>query len=190
MYCPVCPFCTEGRMAFAVDLTLLGWVIAGLTAAVALSPWRQRARPLILAAGILLLARYLLWRSTATLNFSDAASAFIGLGLLAAEGFVFINWLLTVFQLWRPTEHKTPPLLPPDTTWPSVDVCITVYNEPPDILRRTLTACLAMDYPAKKTVWVLDDGRSSEVKKLARQLGGRYISRPDNRHAKAGNLNH
>ena len=41
-----------------------------------------------------------------------------------------------------------------------------------------------------KTIYLLDDTRRPEVKALAKQLGCHYLTRPDNRHAKAGNLNH
>jgi cellulose synthase (UDP-forming) len=37
---------------------------------------------------------------------------------------------------------------------------------------------------------VLDDGRRDWLEELATQLGCRYLTRPDNNHAKAGNINH
>ncbi len=46
-----------------------------------------------------------------------------------------------------------------------------------------------MDYP-RKTVYLLDDQRRPAMRQLAEELGCRYLDRPDNRHAKAGNLNH
>ena len=45
-----------------------------------------------------------------------------------------------------------------------------------------------MDYP-NKTVYILDDTRRPHIKALAEELGCKYITRPDNKHAKAGNLN-
>ena len=41
---------------------------------------------------------------------------------------------------------------------PSVDVYIPTYNEPLDVLEKTITGALCLDYPNFK-VWVLDDGR-------------------------------
>jgi cellulose synthase (UDP-forming) len=46
-----------------------------------------------------------------------------------------------------------------------------------------------MDYP-RKTVYLLDDQRRPAMRQLASELGCCYLDRPDNRHAKAGNLNH
>jgi len=70
-----------------------------------------------------------------------------------------------------------------------VDVFIPTYNEPVDIVRRTLIGALAIDYPDKR-IYVLDDGRRPEIQILTEGLGALYITRPDNRQAKAGNLNH
>jgi cellulose synthase (UDP-forming) len=71
---------------------------------------------------------------------------------------------------------------------PSVDVLIPTYNEPDYIVRRTLIGCQAMDYP-NKTIYILDDTRRPHIKALAEEFGCEYITRPDNAHAKAGNLN-
>ena len=45
-----------------------------------------------------------------------------------------------------------------------------------------------MDY-GRFRVWVLDDGRRPWLEALSRRLGVGYLTRPDNAHAKAGNIN-
>jgi cellulose synthase (UDP-forming) len=72
---------------------------------------------------------------------------------------------------------------------PSVDIFIPTYDEPIFILRRTLIGCQAIEY-ANKKIYLLDDTRRPEMKQLAEELGCEYMARPDNRYAKAGNLNH
>ncbi|MBO3084261.1 glycosyltransferase family 2 protein [Cellulomonas fengjieae] len=73
--------------------------------------------------------------------------------------------------------------------WPiSVDVFITTYGEDVDAIRRTVTAAVAMH--GKHDTWVLDDGRSDEVRDLAAELGARYVRRLSSNGAKAGNINH
>lgn len=69
-----------------------------------------------------------------------------------------------------------------------VDVFITVYGEDAATIRRTVIAAMALR-GAHRT-WVLDDGRSDEVKELAASLGAWYIRRLTGHGAKAGNLNH
>jgi cellulose synthase/poly-beta-1,6-N-acetylglucosamine synthase-like glycosyltransferase len=77
----------------------------------------------------------------------------------------------------------------PTHALPSVDVYIPTYNEPLDVLEKTITGALCLDYPNFK-VWVLDDGRRSWLKDFCELKGAGYITRPDNAHAKAGNINH
>src|SRR5207247_10130726 len=72
---------------------------------------------------------------------------------------------------------------------PDVDVFIPTYNESTQIVRRTAIGAQAIDYP-RKNIYVLDDGRRPEMEAMTRSLGCFYITRPDNHHAKAGNLNH
>lgn len=52
-----------------------------------------------------------------------------------------------------------------------------------------MRAATAMRHP-RLTVWVLDDGPSEEIARLADRHDARYLSRPDRRGAKAGNMNH
>ncbi|MET4638857.1 cellulose synthase catalytic subunit [Mycetocola sp. 2940] len=70
----------------------------------------------------------------------------------------------------------------------SVDVFITTYGEDLGTIRRTVAAALTMT--GSHLTWVLDDGRSDEVKALAGELGARYVRRLGNAGAKAGNVNH
>jgi cellulose synthase (UDP-forming) len=72
--------------------------------------------------------------------------------------------------------------------WPSVDVFICTYNEPLDVLEKSINPALAIDYP-NFTVWVLDDTRRGWLKDYCDKAGANYITRPDNKAAKAGNLN-
>jgi len=72
---------------------------------------------------------------------------------------------------------------------PSVDILIPTYNEPAYILKRTVIGCQALDYAHKK-IYLLDDTRREEIRQLAEELGCEYTTRPNNFHAKAGNLNH
>ena len=73
--------------------------------------------------------------------------------------------------------------------WPiTVDVFITTYGEDLDTIRRTATAAVAMH--GRHETWILDDGRSDEVRDLAARVGARYVRRLSSNGAKAGNINH
>ena len=84
----------------------------------------------------------------------------------------------------------------PQSEWPflikgtehTVDVFITTYGESLEVIRKTVTAALAMR--GKHTTWILDDGKSDEVRDLAAELGARYVRRLSSGGAKAGNVNH
>jgi cellulose synthase (UDP-forming) len=78
--------------------------------------------------------------------------------------------------------------MPPETL-PAVDVLIPTYNEPLDVIEKTIVGALSIDYP-NFAVWVLDDGRRSWLKAFCVEKGVGYITAPDNKHAKAGNINH
>lgn len=144
----------------------------------ALEPLRPLPRLLVFVY-LIVACVYLGWRAT-TLN--PAAPVFSGL-LYGAELFGFATTLLHLFMTWRLTVRLPIPA-PPDL---SVDVLIPTYNEPVDIVRRTLLAARNLQYPC--TIWLLDDGNRAEMAVLASELGVRYLTRKDNQHAKAGNLN-
>ncbi|WP_123589287.1 glycosyltransferase, partial [Pseudomonas fluorescens] len=87
---------------------------------------------------------------------------------------------------------RKPASLPRDTRlWPSVDLLIPTYNEDLSIVRGTVYAAMGIDWPADKlNIYILDDGRRESFRQFAAEVGVGYITRSDNRHAKAGNLNH
>jgi cellulose synthase (UDP-forming) len=69
-------------------------------------------------------------------------------------------------------------------------VLIPTYNEPLEVVRFTALGALNMDWPADKLhVYILDDGRRKEFERFAFEAGIGYKTRPDNTHAKAGNIN-
>jgi cellulose synthase (UDP-forming) len=123
---------------------------------------------------------YLWWRVTETINPNALA---LSLAFLGADILGFGFFLLFAANLWTRTRRY--PAEPEPGL--SVDVYIPTYNEPPEILRPTILATLEMDYPHR--TYVLDDGQRDAVRRLCAELGVHYLTRPDNRGAKAGNIN-
>ncbi|WP_413162818.1 glycosyltransferase [Capilliphycus salinus ALCB114379] len=152
------------------------------------------SRTIIIAIVLALMIRYILWRSLSSLNLSDPVSGTLSLGLLFLEVLIWISggirlWLVLRMKDRTRQANQMEINVEKGKFTPTVDILIPTYQEPTFILKRTIIGCQALDYPNKK-VYLLDDSRRLEVKKLAQELGCEYITRPDNLHAKAGNLNH
>lgn len=125
-------------------------------------------------------AVYLTWRVGWTYHGAQPALYAV---LLVAEVVGWINLFLFTFLAWKVPRTRHPVA----RHQLSVDVLVPTYDEPTEVLRATLLGCRAMTYP--HTTWLLDDGRRPEMAELAAELGARYLTRPDNSHAKAGNIN-
>lgn len=69
-----------------------------------------------------------------------------------------------------------------------VDILIATYNEPHEVLERTIVGAMAVTYSDLR-VFVLDDGGRDWVRALAEELGAFYLARSEHAHAKAGNVN-
>tara|TARA_R110001606_G_scaffold111327_1_gene237765 strand:+ start:4621 stop:9048 length:4428 start_codon:yes stop_codon:yes gene_type:complete len=134
--------------------------------------------------------RYLYWRATETLVFNSGLEYALGYGLFIAEVYAWLIMVLGYLQTIWPLERKITPL-PEDTAlWPTVDVYIPTYNESLDVVTDTVLAAQNLAYPADRfNVYLLDDGRRPEFAAFASRAGVGYITRDDNLHAKAGNLN-
>lgn len=146
---------------------------------------------MLIVLSVLVSVRYIWWRYTDTLNLDHPMDAFFGIVLLAAETYSWCVLFLGYLQTARPLKRPVAPLPEDPDTWPSVDVFIPTYNEDLQVVRPTVYAALGLDWPAHKLrIHLLDDGRRESFRRFAEEAGVNYITRADNRHAKAGNLNH
>jgi cellulose synthase (UDP-forming) len=125
-------------------------------------------------------AVYLTWRVGWT---GGGASPVTFTMLLVTELYGF--WALCTLT-WFSWRH--PPVgRPPIHSQPTVDVYVCTYDEPEEVVLATLAGCRALRYP--HTTYLLDDGRRENMRQLAELTGAVYMTRPDNSHAKAGNIN-
>ena len=146
---------------------------------------------ILIALSITISTRYIWWRLTDTLRFSSTLEAFLGIGLILAELYAWIALLLGYVQTAWPLNRQPTPMPEDSALWPTVDLLIPTYNEPLAVVENTVFGAQAVDYPLDKLrIYILDDGRREEFREFAQALGVGYITRPDNAHAKAGNLNH
>lgn len=82
------------------------------------------------------------------------------------------------------------------SNWPSVGIFIPCYNEDVGLVRLTVLAAVAVDYPPELlTVYLCDDGKDDAKLTMVSRLRDdypnlHYVIRPNKQHAKAGNLNY
>lgn len=153
------------------------------------------ARRVIMVAALAVAARYLFWRVTATLPSGGSPLEHILAGcFLVIELFTYGGTLVCFLTFMRhgdrsvEADRHAAELRRRDDL-PAVDVFIPTYNEPWEVLERSVIGARGLDYP-NKTVWVLDDTNRAWLRQRCAALGVRYIARPSREFAKAGNLNH
>lgn len=160
---------------------------------VALILRKQSGRfPVVLLIGLSLTAslRYMYWRITSTLGFEGWLDMLFGYGLLAAELYALVVLIFGYLQTAWPLQRQPVLMSTPPSEWPVVDVFIPTYNEALDIVKVTIFAAQAIDWPKDKLrVHVLDDGRREDFRTFCDNIGVNYLARDNNQHAKAGNLN-
>ncbi|MEA2763235.1 MAG: hypothetical protein QOD47_2519 [Gemmatimonadaceae bacterium] len=123
---------------------------------------------------------WITWRWTSSLNHNALVFSII---LIVAETYGLLNSFFLIATVWKLKYRDAPPT----PKGLKVDVFITNYDEPLEVLRRTAIGARAIKYPHR--TFMLDDGKRDEVKAMADALGIGYIRREGNEHAKAGNLN-
>lgn len=182
-------------LAITAPMDLAAQSIFGLLAFAAVLfirtlPWGQAGIILMIMISVTVSLRYMYWRLTTSIEFDNYLDAFFGWGLVLAELYVLILLLLGFLQTAMPLK-RTPVTLPPDqSTWPTVDVYIPTYAEDLDVVRLTVLAAMSLDWPAEKLrIYLLDDGRREVFREFANEVGVNYLTRSNNVHNKAGNLN-
>lgn len=146
-----------------------------------LPEWKERLIRALAVVTLVYWTYYIVWRWGWTLNLKHL---WFSVPLALAETWGLVTAFIMVLSVWR-LRHRQPIAPPPGM---SVDVYITCYDEPLEVIRRTAIGARAIRYPHE--TWVLDDGERDEVKAMAEELGLNYLRRTTHEHAKAGNLNH
>jgi cellulose synthase (UDP-forming) len=185
------PSAEDAGSILSIDLGLL---IGLLVMARLLDPLRTRDRILfgVTTGGFLVI--YALWRWTDTLPaFELSAQSLWPRLFIAFELTAILYTLISIIILFRSTDRSAEAdaaqqALAADNAWPAVDIFICTYDEPIEVVERSILSALALDYP-NATVWVLDDTRRDWLRQYCQQVGAHHLTRPDNRGAKAGNLN-
>lgn len=193
---------SEGSQALEVS----GWLAALLLSLMFVPGSVARVLFTTLCAWVVI--RYLGWRFTSLPLHKDLITSISASLLLVAEVYGCAMLLLGLVVNALPLTRKTPPLPRNKEDYPVVDVFIPTYSEPISVVAPTVMAALEIDYPKDKlNVYILDDGypkslalkdttqgkfladRTTQLKELALKHGAKWLSRPDNSHAKSGNLN-
>lgn len=183
------PVAFEWLEALAPAMALLAF---GLGVAPALKTARTWCRVVVVAVVAVVAVRYQVWRISQ---------------LLAPNGGGWFPWTIYAVEVLALAEAAIAMLLLSRTVdrsgeadvaerrmaergYPKVDVYIPTYNEGIEVLEKTIVGALALDWPKDRVkVWVLDDGKREWLKDFCLKKGAGYLTRPDNSHAKAGNIN-
>jgi cellulose synthase (UDP-forming) len=134
--------------------------------------------------------RYVSWRVGALPQAQSWPQDLWVMVFLVAEMLNHLSNLMALFFLSRTCNRSAEadaaadsPLIHAPT-----DVFIATFNEPIEVLERTLVGATDIDHPDLR-VWVLDDGARDWVRELAERIGALYVCRVKGKHAKAGNVN-
>jgi len=185
-----------------LELTWPQQIVLGILT-VALIIWLDRSSSSYLVTLTLMLVsifstfRYGYWRIHTTARFLldlgsvwSVLDGFFIILLLLAETYAFIILFLGYLQTLWPLRRTPVPLPDHPEQWPAIDLLIPTYNEPLNIVKYTAFAAMNIDWPADKlNVYILDDGKREEFRRFAEEAGIGYMTRDDNRYAKAGNIN-
>ncbi|MCB1233270.1 MAG: glycosyltransferase, partial [Verrucomicrobiae bacterium] len=172
-------------------------LFAGLWLISPLLSWKSvPVRLVIVGLFVVLNGRYLWWRLTDTLiPFSSITPEAVWTWV-----FMVFEILSTLVLTWHffilikpsdrgPQADAAEATLRGRDTVPGVDILIPTYDEPEEILHRTILAARDVDYPDFE-VHVLDDGHRDWLRRLCETLSVSYVVRADRKGYKGGNLNH
>lgn len=133
---------------------------------------------------------YLAWRIFFTIPFAyGIVSIVAGITLLIVEILGMVEAFIHYANMYSVEGYPLPEV--EKELFPEVDVFIATYSEDCELLYKTINGCKHMEYPDKSKVhiYLCDDNRRTKMRELAAKMGVNYLDRPDNKGAKAGNLN-
>ncbi len=105
-----------------------------------------------------------------------------------------VTYLANFLRSTQSYERTIERYLTPYAGEAAVAILIASFNEPPEVLERTISAAaIAGEYAGNYRLYLLDDSTDpaiqAELEKLARQYRAKYIHRTDRRGFKAGAMN-
>ncbi|MBD0337557.1 MAG: glycosyltransferase, partial [Cyanobacteria bacterium Co-bin13] len=193
----ITPLPLRQQTVLAAILVALGWLLVRLEQSQRRQQTSAHMHLLLMWLSVVVTLRYLYYRTFNTLNLDGWVNAIFSLLLYGAELYAIVTLLLAYFQTLKIKDRKSVDISHiPQDQWQSVDIYIPTYNEDVEIVRKTALAAIAIDYPAtKKQVYILDDGRKfperrEQLRRLCQEVGCTLMTRDNNDHAKAGNINH
>ncbi len=194
--------------AIAVFLLLLGQIIVRAEEQESSPEISQYYHLFMVWLSLVTTLRYLYYRVSYTLNFDTFINGFACTLLFAAELYAILTLVLAYVQTLKIQERQPVNLATiPQDQWYSVDIYIPTYNEDVEIVRKTAIAAKSCEYaPNKKTIYILDDGRPErykesdprhetfrarreQLREMCEEIGCIHMTRDNNDHAKAGNIN-
>lgn len=185
------PIPSGDALALTVDIG----VMIGLTVmARLLNPAQTFDRVLFGLTAAAFLLVYTVWRWHDTLpSFALTAESLWPRLFISFESVAVLYTLISIVILFRSIDRSdqadaAEAGLALTGTYPAVDVFICTYDEPLEVVERSILSALSLDYPCM-TVWVLDDTRRDWLRAYCERVGARHLTRANNTGAKAGNLN-
>jgi cellulose synthase (UDP-forming) len=181
----------DSSSILSIDLGLLiGLLVMGRL----LDPLQARDRILFGSTAGALLIMYAIWRWHDTLPaFAFSVQNSWEYFFFAFEALAIAYTMMSIVILSRNVDRSgqadaAQNRMEREGNFPPVDIFICTYDEPLEILEKSILTALALDYP-DFTVWVLDDTRRPWLREYCAAAGARHVTRDNNRDAKAGNLN-
>ena len=134
---------------------------------------------------------YLMYRIAFSIPFDNVFCTFFAILIIIVEfidAFFFFEYYINYLIL-----KKNSPVIPKikRKDFPHVDVFIATINEDLSLIEKNVIACKKIKYydKTKMHIYVCDDGRRDDVKKLCSKYNVGYITRENNVNFKAGNYN-
>ncbi len=131
----------------------------------------------LLGLSLLVSARYLGWRFTATLGHGFNFDFVLGFGLCVAELHLWMLGALGLINTLCPLKQAMEPLPESQSSWPTVDIYLPTRDQSQDAVLQTCTDALALDWPREKLrIFLLDGTIRPPIQYLAESLGVTYLA--------------